>query len=214
MKRETTTIKHLSEKQLQELFRSMQEYTLSMKYKDERSYKIAVRNEALFHTMYYCALRVTETTNILLTSLNIKNKEIFCERKKNGINNTLHIIDPYTIKILKKHMQLNKSHKFLFEVNKNPISRKTVDFWIKFYCKLANIPADLAHSHTLRHSRAIHLAEAGCDLKDLQYWLGHRDIKNTLIYFQFTTRQKLDLYKKLKKARKKDELHSNYGEID
>lgn len=200
MKRKT--IKYLDEKQLKNLFREMKNYTLSMKYIDERSYRIAVRNEALFQIMYYCALRVSESTNIAMSSLNIQRSEIFCERNKNGVNNTLHIIDPYIIKILKKHIQINNPKNFLFEVSEKPISRKTVAVWIKFYCHLAKIPSELAHCHTLRHTRAIQLAESGFDLKDLQYWLGHRDIQNTLIYFQFTAKQKNELYKKLKKARK------------
>ncbi|HIS62173.1 MAG TPA: tyrosine-type recombinase/integrase [Candidatus Scybalomonas excrementigallinarum] len=195
-------IKYLNQKQLKKLFKEMREYTLIMELTNERSYKVALRNEALFHLMYYCALRVSETTNILLTSINMDRKEIFCERNKNGLNNTLKIIDPYTLKVLKKHIRVNNPEKYLFENCGHPISRKTVDVWIKFYFNLAKIPSNLAHSHTLRHTRAINLAESGCDLKDLQYWLGHRDIKNTLIYFQFTSKQKNELYKKLKKARK------------
>jgi site-specific recombinase XerD len=44
---------------------------------------------------------------------------------------------------------------------------------------------------------AVHLAESSLDVKELQYWLGHKNINNTIIYFQFTTTQQESMYQKL-----------------
>ena len=55
------------------------------------------------------------------------------------------------------------------------------------------------HFHTLKHTRAVDLAEKGLDLKEIQYWLGHKEISNTQIYFQFTSVQYNALYRKLSK---------------
>lgn len=49
----------------------------------------------------------------------------------------------------------------------------------------ANI-AKLATPHTLRHSYATHLLEAGVSLRTIQHVLGHRSLRTTEIYMHVT----------------------------
>jgi site-specific recombinase XerD len=59
---------------------------------------------------------------------------------------------------------------------------------MKRYAQLVGIPADRAHFHCMKHSCGTHLLTRGEDLMVVKDHLGHRSIKSTMIYAQFTTR--------------------------
>lgn len=46
--------------------------------------------------------------------------------------------------------------------------------------------------HTLRHSYATHLFEAGVSLKNIQKYLGHSSLQTTLVYIHITETAEAD----------------------
>jgi site-specific recombinase XerD len=193
-----STIKYFTENELNSIFRVLEHRRRTAA--TELAYKNAVRDEALFRVMFYCALRVSEVILLNIEDYNILKKEMHCKRLKGGINNTLKIIDNSVLQALNRHIRENAPSSSLFMNIRDdkPLSRKTIDYIVKNVCMDAKVPSRAKwHSHTFRHTKAIELAESGLDIKEIQYWLGHKCIANTQLYFEFTSSQHTAMYKKL-----------------
>jgi len=68
-----------------------------------------------------------------------------------------------------------------------PMSDKVVWHACEQAAKRAGIDKAI-HPHTLRHSFATHLLEAGVDLRTIQLLLGHSDLKATTVYLHLSHR--------------------------
>lgn len=172
---------------------------------DQTKHKI--RNEAIFRLAEYCALRIGEIGLINIRDYNPITHQIYCRRLKNSNDNTLKILDIEVIKALDNYLLIRDLYypkasesgttALFVSQHGNPISPKSLDKLMRQYAQTACIPKDKQHFHVLKHTRAIELGDAGVEIKDIQWWLGHRSINNTLIYAQFTTTQQKNLYKYL-----------------
>jgi len=173
---------YLTDVEKEELFRQIDQDTSSHH----------LRNKALFLLAKYCALRVSEVGLIKLCDYDPRNHLLHCERLKNGNNNTLKIVDPsvyqtvdlYYSKWL--HDSSASNALFISQLGR-PISRKTLDRLMKHYCSNTSIPTNKWHFHVLRHTRAMELVEyPNVDVRDVQWWLGHKEIQNTMIYLEYS----------------------------
>lgn len=186
-------IKYFTQRELKSLFKAIE--------KSER--KHSIRDLAIFRIAYYCGLRASEIGLIKYQSYNKVAAEIYCVRLKGSWNNTIRL-NKDTKKVLDKYIKeygsFNDDDVLFQSQEKKPISRKTLDVLMKKYCENAKIQdKSKYHFHTLKHSCGVHLAESGLDIKEVNFWLAHKNINNTMVYFQFTTRQQEQLYKKLSK---------------
>lgn len=163
----------------------------------------AVRDLAIFRVTYRCGLRASEVALIKLEHYNAKKWEIFCQRLKGSKSNTIRL-DEKTQTALSRYIEkynITNTYDVLFKSQeKKPISRQTLDYLMKRYCREAGIEDTTKHHfHAIKHTTAVHLAESDMDIKELQWWLGHKAVSNTEVYFQFTTRQQEKMYDKLSK---------------
>lgn len=184
------TIKFLTEAETRELYRVI----------DQDSGKYAIRNRAIFYLGKYCALRASEIGLLRIDDYDPDRNAIYCRRLKNGASNKLRIVDPQVSNALNEYIALRNSPLrplFLSQMH-TPISRQSIDLIMKNYCEETTLPGDKRHFHVLRHTRAIEIIETTGNIYDAQYWLGHKNIQNTLIYLRYTTKQQEQLYKLLK----------------
>lgn len=189
MRKKEREIKYLSQKELKKFFDIIE------KTKDNN--KLYLRDLLIFNLMYYLALRVSEVGNLLFDDYNSLNNTIYIRRLKGSNNNTLKL-DEKRLKILKKYIRDYNINTWYLLKTKNwwKLNRFAINSILKKYEKLSWIQLN---THIFKHSIWVHLWESWIDIKDLQYYLWHKDIKNTLIYFKYTTKQLDDMYKKLEK---------------
>lgn len=164
--------------------------------------KHSLRDLVIFRIAYRCGLRVSEISLLNLNDYNLIKGELYCKRLKGSNNNTIRL-DYKTKCILDKFISENNitsSGSLFISQKNNPISRQTLNYLMKKYCISAGIEDKTKHHfHALKHSTAVHLAESNMDIKEMQWWLGHKAVSNTEIYFQFTTKQQERMYEKLEK---------------
>jgi Site-specific recombinase XerD len=187
----TNKIKYLTQQEAKNLFTAISSVESTH----------ANRNLAIFRIAYRCGLRASELALIKLGDYNMAKGELYCKRLKGSCNNTIRL-DAKTKEIVNNYIlenNISSNCEVLFKSQKNkPISRQTLDYLMKKYCALAKIEdKNKHHFHALKHTTAVHLAESDMDIKELQWWLGHKAVTNTEIYFQFTTRQQEKMYSKL-----------------
>ncbi len=70
---------------------------------------------------------------------------------------------------------------FFISRHRKPLNRRTAWLAIRKYGDLAELELP-RHPHQLRHACGFALTDQGADTRLIQDYLGHRDIKHTVIY--------------------------------
>jgi site-specific recombinase XerD len=104
-------------------------------------------------------------------------------RQGKGRKDRYVMLSPRLLELLREYWKVARPTQWLFpgDIPGQPISGKAVHK----ICVQAARTAGLAKHvtvHTLRHSFATHLLEAGTDIRTIQVLLGHRNLKTTAIY--------------------------------
>lgn len=184
-------IKYLTENEFNKLIKTIE------KTKDSDIGRYWMRDKLIYLIAFECGLRATEVGNLRKDDFNNGN-ELYCRRLKGSNNNTIKLSKD-TAYLLKKFLKDEPNDtEFIFITRKgNQINPYTLNKLCKKYFKLGKLPEDKSHFHTIKHTAGVFLAEQGADIKDVQYILGHKKTDNTMIYFQYTTKQQEALWKKL-----------------
>ena len=148
-----------------------------------------LKHRVMLSTMYSAGLRVSETTHLHYEDISRKNMQIHVRQSKSRS-------DRYTL-LSKRNLELLTEYWFtcgrpmgiLFPSQRNGgyISTGTVEQFMRKSVKAAGIEK-AASPHSLRHSFACHLLEAGVDVRFIQALLGHRDPKSTEVYLHVSNK--------------------------
>jgi integrase len=146
-----------------------------------------VRDRAIFRLAYHAGLRASEVGMLELRDYQARTDRLYVHRLK-GSNSGEHHLCREESRALRAWLKLRGlAPGVMFHSRKGgPISRKMLDVLMKQYGEGASIPEKLRHFHVLKHSCATHLLSKGFHLEQVQDWIGHANIQNTMIYARVT----------------------------
>lgn len=143
------------------------------------------KHRAILLTTYAAGLRVSEALALKVSDID-SDRMVLCVRQGKGRKDRTVMLSPQLLSILREYVRRFRPRDWLFPGRdmQRPLNVTAV----QRACVEARRAAGLdkrATVHTLRHSFATHLLEAGTDLRIIQTLLGHTSIKTTAIYARF-----------------------------
>jgi len=145
----------------------------------------------LIMILYGTGMRRSEAARLKLSHIDSQRMIIRVVNGKGGKDRDLPLT-PALLDTLRAHWRWLKPRTYLFPSRKHrdieqPITDKSVWVACTEAARLAGIRKRVT-PHTLRHSWATHLLEAGTDLRTIQLLLGHEDLETTAKYLHLSQR--------------------------
>lgn len=137
-------------------------------------------------TAYSAGLRVSEVARLRVGDID-RERMLIRVRQGKGKKDRYVPLSPTLLEVLGGCAKLAEPTAWLFPGYRagHYISPRTVERACTKAASAAGLPKRIA-MHTLRHSFATHLLEAGIDLRTIQMLLGHKRLETTSIYTHVT----------------------------
>jgi integrase/recombinase XerD len=153
-----------------------------------------LRYRVCLSTIYTCGLRVHEGAQLRVAEIDSARMQLHIQASK-GNKDRYVPLPPRTLTLLRTFWVTHRNPIWLFPAAgpggaapataSGPISDRSVQRAFQAALQESRITKP-ATVHTLRHSWATHLLEAGVNLRVIQVWLGHRSPTTTALYTHLT----------------------------
>ncbi len=143
---------------------------------------VGLKHRAILMTAYAAGLRISEVVSLRVDDIDSQ-RMVLRVRQGKGRRDRYVMLSPRLLALLREYWKAARPTDWLFpgDVPGRPLTASTVHR----VCVQAARDAGLGKHvtvHTLRHSFATHLLEAGTDIRTIQVLLGHRNLKTTAVY--------------------------------
>jgi len=142
--------------------------------------------------LYATGLRRTELCHLKVSDIDSQRMVFRVRHGKGGRDRDVQLT-PKLLETLREYWRWMKPQTFLFPGTVHnwradvPITEKVVWIAVAEAAKRAGIQKRVS-PHTLRHSFATHMLEAGADLRTIQVLLGHAKLADTTVYLHLSRR--------------------------
>lgn len=150
-----------------------------------------LRARTVLMTTYAAGLRVSEVCALQVSDIESAPERMCLKvREAKGGKERYTVLSPRLLMTLRDYWRVAKPRCWLFpNVSSNgPMGHETAQRMYYAACDAAGLKG-AAGIHTLRHSFATHLLEAGVDLPTIQRLLGHGHIGTTMRYLHLAQRR-------------------------
>jgi site-specific recombinase XerD len=143
-------------------------------------------------TLYSTGLRRAELCALKVADIDSERMLIHVRYGKGGRDRDV-LLSPKLLETLREYWRWIKPKTYLFPGMVSnwradvPINHKVVWVAVKEAAERAGITKRVS-PHTLRHSFATHMLEAGADLRTIQVLLGHAKLADTTVYLHLSRR--------------------------
>jgi site-specific recombinase XerD len=147
-----------------------------------------------FWVIYSLGLRISEGITLEVGDIDAARSFVHIRGGKGAADRYVPL-PPKTLEALRCYWKTHRNPRLLFPAlgpggkrgrsSRQPVSRKTAQAALRRVVIQLGIKKRVS-PHTLRHSYATHLLEAGVNLRVIQKYLGHRSLKATSIYLHLT----------------------------
>jgi integrase/recombinase XerD len=148
-----------------------------------RAYRVCLR------LIYVCGLRLLEGVHLQVADIDGARKLLHIQQGKGNKDRYVPLPDP-CLTMLRQHWRTHRNPVWLFPSpmgdSNQPMSESGLQRAFRAAVQEAGIHKK-ATVHTLRHSYATHLLEAGVNLRIIQSYLGHASPKTTSLYTHLTS---------------------------
>lgn len=161
-------------------------------------------NRVFLFTVYSLGLRLQEAQYLEVSDIDSTRLMVHVHRGK-GAKDRVVPLPKATLLCLREHWQTHRHPRLLFPAqgrdNRSaphtevPAGKSSVQGAFRKAKVAAGITKKDVSIHTLRHSYATHLLEAGVNLRVIQRYLGHSNIETTLVYLHLTRKGDEDAYR-------------------
>jgi len=141
-----------------------------------------IKHRTMLQVLYCTGLRVSELIGLRIGDIDSGRNTITVRHGK-GAKDRQIPLSPTMLQLLREYWKLYRPTEFLFENGRSgaQMSERTVQAVFEHAKKASGISKKIS-AHTLRHSYATHLLEAGTDLLTIRNQLGHSNISTTTVY--------------------------------
>jgi site-specific recombinase XerD len=159
-----------------------------------------LRYRVCLHTIYACGLRLGEGVRLQVADVDSARMMLHIRSAKGGRERYVPLPER-TLLLLREQWKSHRNPTWIFPMSgkpgrgypqphymrdaKQPCSLSVVQTAFREALKATGI-RKRAHVHTLRHSYATHLLEAGVNLRQIQVNLGHNSPQTTAVYTHLT----------------------------